>query len=530
MGAADPAQGELTRLGSFEIVRHLARGGMADIYLARAGDKLVVLKRILPSHADNPRFVKLFLDEARLVASLDHPHIARVFELGTVDGNHFFAMEYVHGQDLRSTLRRTDRMRKKFPLDHAIGVAHDMASALHYAHERRGADDALLGIVHRDVSPSNVLVSYDGVSKLVDFGVAKAATSSVKTRTGTLKGKISYMSPEQARGAAIDRRSDVFALGIVLWEMITTRRLFRADNDLATIQMIINDPVPRPTESRPDCPPELEAIAMRALSRDVGARYQTADEMRADIARVGKELGANTSEVGLARNMRELFAAELDAWTESQAAGMTLLQHVVKTGTDMTSPVSGSEVEFADSGEAVADADDGDDDDDVHPIADDEDDDHDGDLQAADDDDGDRTTAAPPPIIPLDDMPPVGAHEAAPAPAPAPVAAPAHVAAPDEPEELHDFDHDDSAAAEKTEARPVTETPFPVAPVEWRPHTEPPVSGPTDFLSKHRTEVFWVVAGGLVVMLLTALVIAISGAGHSAPARAPDTYDAPASP
>src|SRR5579883_643465 len=167
---------------------------MADIYLARSVgpegfEKLVVLKRILPSHASNPRFVKLFLDEAKLAAGLDHPHIAHTYEMGKVDGSYFFTMEYVHGQDLRATLRRSDRMNRKFPLDHAVGIGRDVAAALHYAHERRRPDGTLLDIVHRDVSPSNVLVSYDGVTKLVDFGVAKAATSSVKTRTGTLKGK-----------------------------------------------------------------------------------------------------------------------------------------------------------------------------------------------------------------------------------------------------------------------------------------------------------------------------------------------------
>src|SRR5262249_15119934 len=151
-----------------------------------------------------------------------------------------FTMEYVHGQDLRRTLRRTARLGRQFPLEHAVNIGRNVAAALHYAHERRRPDGTLLDIVHRDVSPSNILISYDGAVKLVDCGVAKAATSSVKTRTGTLKGKISYMSPEQAKGSPIDRRSDLFSLGIVLWEMTTTQRLFKADNDLATIQMIVN--------------------------------------------------------------------------------------------------------------------------------------------------------------------------------------------------------------------------------------------------------------------------------------------------
>jgi serine/threonine-protein kinase len=167
------------------------------------------------------------MDEAKLVAGLDHPHIAFVYDMGSADGSHFFAMEYVHGKDLRSTLRRTALQKGQFPIGAAVQIARDVASALHHAHERRDADGKLLNIVHRDVSPSNVLVSYEGAVKLADFGVAKAASQSNKTRTGMLKGKVSYMSPEQAKGAPIDRRSDVFSLGIVLWEMITTHRLFR---------------------------------------------------------------------------------------------------------------------------------------------------------------------------------------------------------------------------------------------------------------------------------------------------------------
>src|SRR5262249_24409145 len=196
----------------------------------------------------NPKFVKLFLDEAKLAAGLDHPHIAHVYDMGMVEGSYFFTMEYIHGQDVRRTLRRTIRLGVEFPLDHAVQIARSVAAAMHYAHERRRADGTLLDLVQRDVSPSNVLISYDGAVKLVDFGVAKAATSSVKTRTGTLKGKISYMSPEQAKGAQIDRRSDIFSLGIVLWEMITTQRLYRGENDLQTLQLIIHEPPRRPSE------------------------------------------------------------------------------------------------------------------------------------------------------------------------------------------------------------------------------------------------------------------------------------------
>src|SRR5947207_1612886 len=201
---------------------------MAEIYLARAdgpAGKLVVLKKILPRYADKPRYVQLFLEEAKLAAGLDHPNIAQVYDIG-FEGGPFFAMEYLHGQDLRSILHRTWRLHERFPIEHAVDIARQVASALHCAHDKRRDDGTLLGIVHRDVSPSNIIVTYDGATKLLDFGVAKTAASTVKTRTGTLKGKISYMSPEQARGAAIDRRSDIFSLGVVLWEMVTIQRLF----------------------------------------------------------------------------------------------------------------------------------------------------------------------------------------------------------------------------------------------------------------------------------------------------------------
>ena len=280
--AADPQRPEATRLGSYEILRKLARGGMAELFLARTNgpegfEKLVVLKKILPTFAENPKFVRLFLDEAKLAATLDHPHIAHVYDMGKVEGNYFFTMEYVHGQDVRAMLRRTVRQEQLFPLDHTVQIVHAIASALHYAHERRKPDGSLLDIVHRDVSPSNILVSYDGAIKLVDFGVAKAATSSVKTRTGTLKGKIAYMSPEQAKGGAVDRRSDVFSLGIVLWELLTTQRLFRTDNDLATIQLIINSKPPPPRTLRPECPVELERIVLKALAADPEQRLDLGD-------------------------------------------------------------------------------------------------------------------------------------------------------------------------------------------------------------------------------------------------------------
>ncbi|HEY0994241.1 MAG TPA: serine/threonine-protein kinase, partial [Kofleriaceae bacterium] len=340
-------RGETTRLGSFEIIRKLARGGMAEIFLARTRgpsgfEKLVVLKKILPKYAGKRRFVQLFLEEAKLAASLDHPNIAQVYDIGMVDGNYFFTMEYLHGQDLRSILHRAWRTAERLPIENAVQIARNVASALHFAHEKRGSDGALLGIVHRDVSPSNIIVTYDGATKLLDFGVAKTTASTVKTRTGALKGKVSYMSPEQARGAQLDRRSDIFSLGVVLWEMVTVQRLFRGENDLATLQLIINQPPPRPTAVRPDCPHELERIVLRALAQDPADRFPTAEHLVTELDELAREHKLKQSSSALSATVAELFGAELAAWREARAAGVPLADHINDVS-DQTAPVRESD-------------------------------------------------------------------------------------------------------------------------------------------------------------------------------------------
>jgi serine/threonine protein kinase len=318
-----PASTTATRIGSYEILHQIARGGMAEIFLARQiglerFEELVVLKKILPELAANEHFVRLFLDEARLSASLEHPNIAAVYDIGTVDGNYFFTMELVRGQDLRAILRRTAAADLRLPIEHAVQIGRHIASALHYAHEHRNPDGVVLEVVHRDVSPSNIVVSYSGTVKLLDFGVARAATRTIKTQTGALKGKISYMSPEQARGAALDRRSDLFSLGIVLWELVTTRRLFKADSDFDTLQQIVHDPIARPSATRADCPLELERIIMKTLAREKAERYQTAQELQLDLEELAREHKLGQSSVALGTYTRELFADEVKAWEEAE--------------------------------------------------------------------------------------------------------------------------------------------------------------------------------------------------------------------
>jgi len=201
---------EPTRLGKYQLIKKIAAGGMAEIYLAKVSglqgfEKLVVVKRILPQLAQDNQFIQMFLDEARIAATLQHPNIVQMYDIGAVDENYFISMEYVHGEDMRSIMRRLKKEQKPLPLDHAINIVIGVAAGLHYAHEKTGFDGKPLGIVHRDVNPQNVIVTYDGGVKIVDFGIAKASNRlNTETRHGTLKGKIPYMSPEQCQGKELD--------------------------------------------------------------------------------------------------------------------------------------------------------------------------------------------------------------------------------------------------------------------------------------------------------------------------------------
>src|SRR5689334_1043270 len=270
-----------TQFDRYSILGHLATGGMAEVYLAhqagvRGFEKLVVIKRIRPELLAEAGAVEAFLDEARLVATLEHPHIVQVLEVGFVAGSPFFVMEHVDGVDLRQLLEASLRAGVQLSLANALYIAIDVCAALHYAHERRDVDDVPLGIIHRDVSPSNVLISHEGCVKLCDFGIAKAATRSEVTQAGVVKGKFSYMSPEQCTNAPLDRRSDVFALGILLYELTTRTHLFNGANDYEVMRQIVDGPIPRPSTRVPGYPPELEAIVMRALAQNPADRYPNA--------------------------------------------------------------------------------------------------------------------------------------------------------------------------------------------------------------------------------------------------------------
>ncbi len=292
-------------LGRYELLQRLAVGGMAELFLARsrgtgavAGfEKRLVIKRILPDLANEPEVRALFLDEARLVATLAHPNIVQVFDLGEEDAELFFAMEYVHGVDALRLMRATPKM--PLPTEVAIEIVCEAAAGLHYAHERE--------IVHRDVSPNNLLCTWDGHVKVVDFGIAKAASRSTRyrTRTGTLRGKPVYMSPEQAKGEELDRRSDVFSLAIVLYELTTGVRCFDGDNDYAILHQITSGGFRKPTQVRAEYPAALEDIVRKALAVDRDARFQTAAELAEALDAYARGAGLPRGPTLLAACMEE---------------------------------------------------------------------------------------------------------------------------------------------------------------------------------------------------------------------------------
>jgi serine/threonine protein kinase len=298
---------------------------MADIYLARgegvAGvERYCVLKRILRERADDTQLIQMFLDEARLAAQLQHPNIASVHDVGKLGDSYFFTMEYVHGETVRSLLQRLVDLDRKLPLACALTIVAGTAAGLHHAHERTGIDGRPLGIVHRDVSPSNLMVSYEGNIKVVDFGVAKATRRAIETRSGQVKGKISYLSPEQCRGAPVDRRSDLFSLGIVMWELLTCDRLYRRDSDFANMTAITSEvPVP-PSALRPDVPREVDDMVLRLLAKPAGERFQTAAAVVDWIEAFAVQAGILLSPSSLGRFIRDLFGHRPEPWLRLKTA------------------------------------------------------------------------------------------------------------------------------------------------------------------------------------------------------------------
>lgn len=268
-------------IGPYELIAELGKGGMATLFLAlQTGlggfSRHVAIKVIHPEIASDPEIIKMFLDEARLGGSIRHPNVARVEAIDEHQGSPYLVMEYISGATLTQILRDHVRSGAPLPLDQIVAIAAAVADALHAAHESTDELGNPLGIVHRDVSPSNVLIDTHGQVKLIDFGVAKARKRLAKTQPGSVKGKLAYMAPEQLAGRDLDRRVDVFALGVVLWEMLTLRRLFHAQTDIETIMKIRDEaPVVPPSAFRPEVPPRLDDVVATMLARDLEERFST---------------------------------------------------------------------------------------------------------------------------------------------------------------------------------------------------------------------------------------------------------------
>jgi serine/threonine protein kinase len=318
------------RFGKYLLVGELAIGGMAEVFLAvQLGPegfvKVVVLKRALPHLSAAPEFVRMFVNEARLTGRLDHPNIARTYEFGCHHSQYYTVMEYLPGEDLRGVLRRLGARHQHLPVNVAVAIVTKVLAGVEFSHELTDLGGRPLHLVHRDLNPSNIMVTYAGEVKLIDFGVAK--TRGTQTHGGVIKGKLAYMAPEQILGCGVDRRADVFSAGVVLWEALTGRRLFVRDNDAATMYAIVNDLPPTPRAIRPEVPPVLETIVMRALSRRPEDRYETAGDMQLALE-VFMALQPKVDERVLAQLLDDVFGSSRAEAKRSIAQARSLLHNV----------------------------------------------------------------------------------------------------------------------------------------------------------------------------------------------------------
>jgi serine/threonine-protein kinase len=289
----------------YEIIGQLARGGMGEVYLARqivAGlERKVILKSLLPQLAEEEGFVEQFLDEARVTAALNHPNIVSIFEVGAWDGVYYIALEYIEGVDLAHLRHPVEQRGERLPPLLMAKVIHDAAIALDHAHHAVGASGEPLHVIHRDISPQNIMVRVDGVVKVVDFGVAKSRAQMVRTQTGLLKGKLQYMPPEQVRGAELDGRADQFALGSVLWELLAGQRLFKGGNEIETLQLVLSAPLVPPSRHVGALPDGLDDVVMRMLERDPAKRFATCGDAATALRGVIDAAGGSVDQRSIAQ-------------------------------------------------------------------------------------------------------------------------------------------------------------------------------------------------------------------------------------
>jgi serine/threonine-protein kinase len=301
-GSPSPVPGAKA-FGKYYLLDRIGAGGMAEVFLAVAigpegFQRMLVIKRMLPHLSQDRAFVRMFVDEAKLCGLLSHPNLVQIFEFGSIEGSFFIAMEHVQGETLSAVRAKLAEAGRIAPVTATLEIVRQVCLGLHYAHSLQSATGQPLGIIHRDISPSNLMLSFHGGVKILDFGIARVAEGLRETHTqaGTMKGKVSYMSPEQIRMEQVDSRSDVFAVGIVLHEFLTGRRLFKATNEYNGARMVLESVVASPSTINPDVTPEIDKIVMRALERDREARYLTAGEMAEDLEKVLFEMRASPHE------------------------------------------------------------------------------------------------------------------------------------------------------------------------------------------------------------------------------------------
>jgi serine/threonine protein kinase len=302
--------------GRFQLLERIGKGGMAEVYRAVAHgvkgfERMFVIKRIRPDRSDSPKFVQMFCEEARISALLHHPNIVQVYDFGHIDGAYFMVMEHLDGKDLSSVMRAIRARDGAVPPSLAVFIAREIARALHHAHTLQLPDGAPSGVVHRDVTPSNIMLLKAGGVKILDFGIAKAAALARRPdaagKAPRLAGKLAYLSPEQVRGTPVDHRSDIFSLGIVLWEMVAGQRLFVGENESDTLHNVLLQPIAEPSRRRDGIPAVLDAIVARALERDPAQRYETANAFANDLDRFLVEMPS--ADQAIPQLLHELFSA-----------------------------------------------------------------------------------------------------------------------------------------------------------------------------------------------------------------------------
>ncbi len=326
--------------GRYFLIDKIAVGGMAEVFKAKSFshggfEKLLVIKRILQHLSDNDEFVDMFIDEAKISVELQHPNIVQIYDFGRIQENFFIAMECVEGKDVKDILRKLAERRKLLPTEYAVYIAHEICKGLDYAHKRTDMQGLPLGIIHRDVSPSNILVSYSGEVKVADFGIAKAQISAYNTKGGILKGKFEYMSPEQASGLDLTNQADIFATGIILHEMLTGRRLFKTDSDVKTLEKIKAGDIQAPSSLNPAVPKRLDEIVMRALATNKADRFEDARALQTALLEFMYPATPDLTRENLGHFLTELFSAEIRGERDRLEAGTKAAANLHETAPEI---------------------------------------------------------------------------------------------------------------------------------------------------------------------------------------------------